>query len=72
MWACKATLAPQQFLIYYASPSHILSFLIHSPELSSHYQQRHIVAKQEKLGKEWLLNFAYEASFLSIGFFNTP
>jgi hypothetical protein len=26
------------------------------------YQQRHPVAEQEKLGKKWLLNFAYEVS----------
>jgi hypothetical protein len=44
-------------LIYYASPSEFLSFLIHLPELSGNYLQRYLVAKQEKLGKEMAAEF---------------
>jgi hypothetical protein len=34
------------FMMYCASPSEFLSFLVHPPELSGKYQQRHLVAKQ--------------------------
>jgi hypothetical protein len=58
----KATFALQPFLIYCAFPSDFLSCLIHPPELSGNYQQRHLVAKQQKHGKEMGMNFAYEVS----------
>jgi hypothetical protein len=37
--------------------------MIHPPDLSGKYQQRHPVAKQDKLGEKWPLNFAYELPF---------
>jgi hypothetical protein len=33
--------------------SEFWSFLIHSPELYGSNQQKHLVAKQEKLGEKW-------------------
>jgi hypothetical protein len=63
-WVNKVTLAPCPFLIYHASPSDFQLFLIHPPELSGNYKQRHLVAKQEKLGEKRLLNFAYDVSLL--------
>jgi hypothetical protein len=41
------------------------------PELTANYQQRHLVAKQEKPGKKLPLNFCLRSiSFILIGFFN--
>jgi hypothetical protein len=41
--------------------------LIHPPELSGSNQQRHLVAKEEKLGEKWL-NLAYVVSvFMTLG-----
>jgi len=49
------------------------SLLIHPPEPSDKYQQRHIVAKQEYLGKEMAGDFAGEVYLLySEGIFNMP
>jgi hypothetical protein len=56
------TLVPQLFMIYCVSPSDFLSSLVYPPELSGKYQQRRLVAKQEKLGEGWSTNFAYEVS----------
>jgi hypothetical protein len=51
-WAHKASLTLQPFLMCCASPSEFQSFLIHPPEFSGSYQQRHLVVKQEKFGNE--------------------
>jgi hypothetical protein len=48
------------FLIYCASPSEFQSFLIHSPELSGKYRQRHLAAKKGETWQEMSLNFAGE------------
>jgi hypothetical protein len=61
-WAHKATLASRPFLIYCASPSDFWSFLIRTPELFGNYQQRYLLAEQEKFGEKWSLNFVYEVS----------
>jgi hypothetical protein len=45
----KSSHTLQAFLIFCACPSEFESFLINSPELSGNYQQRHLVANQEKL-----------------------
>jgi hypothetical protein len=33
--------------------------MIHAPEFYGNYQQRHLVAKQEKVYKEWPPDFAH-------------
>jgi hypothetical protein len=48
-----ASLELRPFLVCCLSPSELQLFLIHPPELSGKYQQRHLVAKQEKLGGKW-------------------
>jgi hypothetical protein len=40
------------FLMYYASSSEFYLFVIHPPELSGKYQQRYLIAKQERLSEE--------------------
>jgi hypothetical protein len=53
------------------SPSDFSLFLIHPPELSSNYQQRHHAAKQEKLGKEIAIEiYRTSISFILAAFFN--
>jgi hypothetical protein len=47
---------------YYASPSELSSSLNHPPELSSKYQQRHLVVKQNRAWQEMSVNFANEVS----------
>jgi hypothetical protein len=44
------TLRP--LLMYCASPSAFLSFLVHPSEFCASNQQRHLVANQEKLGEK--------------------
>jgi hypothetical protein len=61
-WVHRVTLSLQPFLIYWASPSDFLTFLICPAELSANYHQRYVVTKQEKLGGKWPLNFAYKIS----------
>jgi hypothetical protein len=47
--------------------------MIHPPELSGNYQQRHLVAKQGKAWREMAVNFANEVSIsYSAGIFNMP
>jgi len=67
----KASHTLRPLLIYCASPSEFLSFLIHPPELSGNYQQRHLVAKQGETWREMSVNFAGEVSLsYSAGIFN--
>jgi hypothetical protein len=61
-WAHKATLALRPFLIYSASPSDFLPFLIRPPELSVNYQHRYLLAKQDKIGEIMAVKFVYEVS----------
>jgi hypothetical protein len=61
------------FLIYYASPSEFLSFLIHPPELYGKYQQRYLVAKLGGTWGEMSVNFSDEVSLsYSAGIFKMP
>jgi hypothetical protein len=65
----KATLALRPFPISCASPSDLQLFPTYSPELSGSKQQRHPVAKEEKLSEKFL-NFAYNDSFfIPVGIF---
>jgi hypothetical protein len=51
------------FLIYCSTPSD-LSFLIHPPELSGKYQQRHLVVERGETLRETAVNFAEKYLFL--------
>jgi hypothetical protein len=69
-WAHKATLAPRPCLTYCTPPSNFLSFLIPAQELSVNYQQRYLLAKQEKFGKEMAAKFCLRSiSFMLVGSF---
>jgi hypothetical protein len=48
----KASHTLRPLLMYCASPSAFLSFLVHPPEFCASNQQRHLVANQEKLGEK--------------------
>jgi hypothetical protein len=71
VWAHKAILAPRPFLIYCASVTVFQSFQICPPELPGNFQQRHLVAKQEKLDEEMAVECLVRSiSFKLVGFFN--
>jgi hypothetical protein len=46
--------------------------MIHPLELSGSNKQRYLVAKQEKLGKIYVREFAYKYLFHTVGIFNIP
>jgi hypothetical protein len=62
---CYRTKRPRHrshFLIYCASPSEILSFMTHPPELSGKYEQKHLVAKQGETWQEMSIKSAGKVS----------
>jgi hypothetical protein len=52
---------------YCAPPSDFQIFLIRPPELSDSYQQRYLIAKQEKLGEEMTEEFCLRSISYSYG-----
>jgi hypothetical protein len=65
----QGDLAPRPFLICCSSLPGFSSFPLRQPEPSADYQQRHLVAKQERLGEEMVAKFYLRSvSLILVGF----